>query len=83
MQGAEGQPNSFLTSVLDEGGHPHTPAVLPAGKMSTAHDAHSKRVSRTEFVSVHSKKFWFKVLVIRRRGCSALFTITDESFQLL
>jgi len=53
MQGAEGQPHSFLASVLDEDGHPHAPAVLPSGKMSTVNDAHSKRTSRMEFVSVH------------------------------
>jgi hypothetical protein len=53
MQSVEGQPHSILTSELDEGGHPHAPAVLPSGKMSTVHDAPSKRVSRTEFVSVH------------------------------
>jgi len=53
MQGVEGQPHSFLTSELDEGGNPHALAVLPSGKMSTVHDAHSKPVSRTEFVSVY------------------------------
>jgi hypothetical protein len=53
MQGVEGQPQSLSTSAPDEGGHPHAPAVLPSGKMSTVHDPHSKRVSRTEFVSVH------------------------------
>lgn len=54
MQGVEGQPHSFLNSALDEGSHPHSPAVLPSEKMSTVHDAHSKRVSRTELVSVHA-----------------------------